>query len=234
MRTVQGVLAGILALTVTAAAQADDMPGDVSASGNEPFWRVDVTGDTLVLSRPDFDEIILSVIERRPADAGHVIVAASSSPALRAVLTLGEGPCSDTMADQTYPYTAEVELGDTVLTGCGGDPRDLLTAAESWTVTDLGGAAPVADTEITMTFSDAGAVSGSGGCNRFTSIYRITGEGMSFGPIGATRMACPGPAMDQEMRFFAALEQVRAFDIAEDGSLVLIGPEGPVLTASAP
>jgi hypothetical protein len=43
------------------------------------------------------------------------------------------------MADQTYPFTATLELGDTVLQGCGGDPRDLLTASEVWTVTEIAG-----------------------------------------------------------------------------------------------
>jgi uncharacterized membrane protein len=45
------------------------------------------------------------------------------------------------MADQTYPFTATLELGDTVLQGCGGDPRDLLTAEEVWTVTEIAGGA---------------------------------------------------------------------------------------------
>jgi uncharacterized membrane protein len=91
-------------------------PGDVSAAGNEPFWRVDIASDAFTLLRPDFDPLMLSVIDRSTgADGTHLIVSASSSPALRAVLSLAPGPCNDTMADQTYPYTATLELGDTVL-----------------------------------------------------------------------------------------------------------------------
>jgi hypothetical protein len=78
-----------------------------------------------------------------------VIVSASSSPALSAFLSLAPGPCADTMADQTYPYTATLELGDTVLRGCGGDPRDLLTASEVWTVTEIAGEPIVPGTEVT-------------------------------------------------------------------------------------
>jgi hypothetical protein len=82
---------------------------DVSASGNEPFWRVDVSGGEMMLTRPDFEPLILSVVERRSeADGTQVIVSATSSPALRAVLALAPGPCADTMADQTYPFTATV------------------------------------------------------------------------------------------------------------------------------
>jgi putative lipoprotein len=92
------------------------MPRDVTASGNEPFWRVDIASGDFTLTRPDFEPLMLSVTERRTqADGTFVIVSASSSPALRPVLSLAPGPCNDTMADQTYPFTATLELGDTVL-----------------------------------------------------------------------------------------------------------------------
>jgi heat shock protein HslJ len=117
------------------------------------------------------------------------------------------------MADQTYPYTATLELGDTVLQGCGGDPRDLLTAEEVWTVTEIAGEPIVPGTEVTMSFADSGAVAGSGGCNRFTALYELTGEGLSLGPAAATRMACPDDIMAKEQVFFAV------FDVAHGGVL---------------
>ena len=153
---------------------------------------------------------------------------------MRATLTLREVPCDDTMADQTFPFEAELELGETVLTGCGGDPRVLLASVETWVVDEIGGDRVPNEPAVTLSFDATEALSGSGGCNRFTSRYTVTGEGVSFGPIAATRMACPGPVMDQEARLFAALERVFAFDIADDGSLVLLGPEGPLIVARAP
>jgi hypothetical protein len=65
--------------------------------GNEPFWRVDIAADDFTLTRPDFEPLMLSVIERRTeADGTHLIVSASSSPALRAFLSLAPGPCATT------------------------------------------------------------------------------------------------------------------------------------------
>jgi uncharacterized membrane protein len=161
------------ALLCAAGASAQEMPRDVTASGNEPFWRVVIEAGDFTLTRPDFQPLILSVTERRTqADGTFVIVSASSSPALRAVLSLGPGPCNDTMADQTYPFTATVALGDNVLTGCGGDPRDLLTASEVWTVTEIAGAAPVEGTEVEIAFSPDGGLSGTGGCNRINALLR--------------------------------------------------------------
>jgi heat shock protein HslJ len=207
---------------------------DVSASGNEPFWRVDVSGGEMMLTRPDFDPLILSVVERRSeADGTQVIVSATSSPALRAVLALAPGPCADTMADQVYPFEATLELGDTVLTGCGGDPRDLLTASEVWTVTEIAGAGILEGTEVQIGFTDEGRFFGTAGCNRLMGVYMLTGEGLSFGGVASTMMACPDAIMAQEMAFSEALGQVISFDIGDGGELILRGPEGPVVRAVA-
>jgi len=215
-------------------AAAQEMPLNVTASGNEPFWRVQITSDQFRLARPDFPPLIMSVVDRQTAaDGSHTIVSATSSPALRAVLNLTPMPCADTMVDQTYPFTARLTLGDGVLDGCGGDPRDLLTSAETWTVTEIAGVAALPEPTLTIAFSETGAVSGSGGCNTYSAIYEITPEGLTFGPVASTRMACPGEIMPQEMAFFQALEGVFAFDITQDGGLVLNAAEGPVIRAEA-
>ena len=137
------------------------------------------------------------------------------------------------MADQVYPFAATLELGDTVLIGCGGDPRDLLTATEVWTVTEIAGAGIVEGTEVQIGFTDEGRIFGTGGCNRLMGGYMLTGEGLSFGAIASTMMACPDEIMAQDQAFFAVLETVRAFDIGEAGVLILLGPEGPVVRAVA-
>jgi uncharacterized membrane protein len=140
-------------------ALAQDMPGDVTAAGNEPFWRVEIAGAGFTLTRPDFEPLMLSVVERRTeADGTHVIVSASSSPALRAVLSLAPGPATTPWPTRPIRSTATLELGDTVLRGCGGDPRDLLTASEVWTVTEIAGEAIVEGTEVTLGFGPEGGL----------------------------------------------------------------------------
>lgn len=226
--------ATLLACLTATGARAQETPVDVTARGNEPFWRVDVAAGELTVTRPDAEPLVLSVVERRTeADGTEVIVSATSSPAFGAVLRLAPGPCADTMADQTYPFTASLDLGDTVLTGCGGDPRDLLTAVEVWRVTEIAGTELAAGTEGEIGFTDDGRVFGTGGCNRLMGDYEITGEGLSIGTIASTMMACPDAVMAQEETFVAALEQVRAFDIGAGGELILLGPEGPVVRAVA-
>ena len=47
-------IALLLAAVGASGAAAQDMPGDVSASGNEPFWRVEIEGEHLRADAPRF------------------------------------------------------------------------------------------------------------------------------------------------------------------------------------
>lgn len=224
------VLAAALASPAPLAAQT--YPENVSAAGNEPFWRVDVADGQFTLRRPDFDTLVLSVTSRTTTDDGGLVIEATmASPSFRATLTLSPGPCSDTMADQTYPFSAEVAMGDSAMTGCGGDPATLLTAVEEWTVTEIAGAPVPEGLEVTIGFDDDGGLFGTGGCNRMRSTYEITGEGLSLGAGATTMMACPEEIMTVEQNYLRALESVTSFDIGEDGELILRGPEGPAMVA---
>jgi heat shock protein HslJ len=67
-------------------------------------------------------------------------------------------------------------------------------------------------------------VQGFGGCNGFFGSYELEGDRLGFGPIGATRMACPDTG-DMEMAFFRVLGPETTFTI--DGeTLELMSPDG--------
>ncbi len=70
-----------------------------------------------------------------------------------------------------------------------------------------------------------GRAGGYGGCNRWFAEATRSGEALSFSAIGATRMACEGPAMALEQRWFAALERVRRATEA-NGELLLADSAG--------
>jgi heat shock protein HslJ len=59
------------------------------------------------------------------------------------------------------------------------------------------------------------------GCNNFFATYTLEGESLSFGPIGATRRACPDPGAHLETSFLSTLERTRRWEIA-DGLLLLL------------
>ena len=68
---------------------------------------------------------------------------------------------------------------------------------------------------------------GFGGCNRFFGSYESSGESLSFGALGATRMACP-EGMDLEQELFTALGKVTRYEL-DGGELRLL--EGDALVA---
>lgn len=71
-------------------------------------------------------------------------------------------------------------------------------------------------TPLTAEFS-GGRLFGSGGCNQYTTSYQTTGAQLSVGTIASTRMACPEPIMQQESRYFTALQGAQNYTINEQG-----------------
>jgi heat shock protein HslJ len=69
--------------------------------------------------------------------------------------------------------------------------------------------------------------SGSGGCNRVTGPYQLTGERMTFSHMASTMMMCPS-GMDMEQRFLKALDETKLWKI-EGQELKLMDGEGKVV-----
>src|SRR5215471_2652883 len=87
--------------------------------------------------------------------------------------------------------------------------------------------------EAYLFFDNAGRVSGSDSCNRLTGPYTLKGNGLSFGKMAVTTMACITDVPD---RFLAAPKGTSHYDII-DGKLQLYGATGKplaVFTRRAP
>ncbi|MFZ1643316.1 MAG: META domain-containing protein [Candidatus Contendobacter sp.] len=78
--------------------------------------------------------------------------------------------------------------------------------------------------EATAIFA-SGSVSGSGGCNRYTTSYTVADGKLTIGMAASTMMACPEPQTAVEQPFMAALAATRAYQI-EDGQLSLLDAGG--------
>ncbi|WP_075996859.1 META domain-containing protein [Salaquimonas pukyongi] len=78
-------------------------------------------------------------------------------------------------------------------------------------------------------FEAGGRVTGHAGCNRFFGSYETDGEKFKAGPLGATRMACPGAVMEKEQAFLSSLQNARRFT-RRGARLELIDGKGKVLT----
>ncbi|QGZ93876.1 META domain-containing protein [Terricaulis silvestris] len=95
-----------------------------------------------------------------------------------------------------------------------------LTGSEWALITD-------AQPSPTIDFTDQGA-SGFAGCNRWFSSIERTGDQLSFGDIGLTRMMCPAPQMTTERTYTDALNRTDHVRI-EGNELVLSGSGADLL-----
>lgn len=63
-------------------------------------------------------------------------------------------------------------------------------------------------------------VSGNSSCNNFSGKLNANENQISFGPMAATKMACPGSG---EQVFFNHLERVNSFDVQDDTLTMIMG-----------
>ena len=82
-------------------------------------------------------------------------------------------------------------------------------AGTHWLAEDIDRGGVLDRAQSRRRFLADGAVDGHGGCNAFQGGATPTATGFRFGPLAATRKACPAALMDQERRFLDALGRVR-------------------------
>jgi heat shock protein HslJ len=93
-----------------------------------------------------------------------------------------------------------------------------------WVLEDLGGTGVADRVQSSVRFEKDDKIVGWGGCNRYFAGFRSDGNSIDIGPIGSTRRICPSVVMDQEERFFKALEKARR--VAKQDTFLVIDVEG--------
>jgi len=89
-----------------------------------------------------------------------------------------------------------------------------------WSLEEIDGKVLVDRVQSTIRFEANDRISGWGGCNRYFAAVR-SGPGFTeIGPIGSTRRICQPVVMEQEDRFFEALQ--KACSIRLEGGHLLI------------
>ena len=117
------VPASVAAPATQDAPMAKRAPGDETppmqvfrAFGTEPFWNVNVEGNTLTYTTPE-DQAGIVMHGMRRAIEGGVEINGSDDGKFFA-LTVKAGTCSDGMSDNVYELTAEFRYGDMDYQGC--------------------------------------------------------------------------------------------------------------------
>jgi heat shock protein HslJ len=98
-----------------------------------------------------------------------------------------------------------------------------------WNLVELDGAHVPSGADIHITFDTEGRASGRSGVNSFFSQAEPGDDNaLTFGPVGATKMAGPEEDMNREHAFFQALDATRRFKMSPD-YLQLFDKAGAVL-----
>jgi heat shock protein HslJ len=82
------------------------------------------------------------------------------------------------------------------------------------------------ESEITLQFDRDGHVSGSGGCNRYSTTFKTGPSGeITFHAMALTKMACPEEIMAQEDAYLAALASATSYDVGAGQLQLFYGEE---------
>jgi heat shock protein HslJ len=98
----------------------------------------------------------------------------------------------------------------TACTSIAADERTF--EGTEWQVTAIDGQTTPRSENYRVNFRK-GQFGGRFGCNSFSGAYKVReGTILAVDPVGATEMACEGPAMDFESRGFRVLQQPMRID----------------------
>ncbi len=109
-----------------------------------------------------------------------------------------------------------------ILNKVASSPQQL--SGSKWLLEDLAGTGVVDNVQTTIEFGVDNRLGGNGGCNRYFTGYQLDGSNFTVGLIGSTQMICPPAVMNQEQKFFQALE--KASNLRIEGPYLFIDIEG--------
>ncbi len=195
------------------------------ARGHEPGWRLEAAGGRVSFAPAEGTPLEGPVGTALRVEDGERYAIEGDGLAF----TVARRICRDSMTGMPHPFAVTVETAAGTHGGCGGAPAALIEGVE-WRVTAIEGETLAPAIEVTLHVAD-GRVAGTSGCNRYGGSVTIGGEGIAFGAMMSTMMACEESRMRIERRFGEALAAVTRFDFAPDGRLVLYAGDRQVLTA---
>lgn len=204
------------------------------ASGNEPFWSLEINFDAgLSFKTPDGYEIAASVPKAVKAmDANEVRYVATTEKGTVTV-QIQKTECINDMSGEKLDYQVTVDTKQEAdreaktFKGCGRYLSDY-RINDIWALETVNGKAiskedfknNIPRLEINLKEQQ---VFGNGGCNEFSGTANVRGKKIAFGPFRSTEMACP--SLQFESKLFEALgNKTVAYAITPGKLLIDAGP----------
>ena len=221
-------LPALLLVLAVPAAGAVAAGQELICFGNEPSWRLDLSGaGEARFSQPDGQSARFRGSEARIEHRKESVWRGRGPGGRELVAFLRDGACSDTMSGTVHPVSINVSLPDgRHLAGCCRVPAAPASTAmlegASWRLTALPGhSVPAGNGAPTARF-EGGRVAGFSGCNRFTGGYTVDRDRLTIGNLAGTMMACPEPAMAVEKAFLAAFSGAQV--VKQEGGRLTLAP----------
>lgn len=102
---------------------------------------------------------------------------------------------------------------------------------KTWVVDDVNQEGIIDSSRATLNFDDKGRVAGRSFCNRYMGDYQENNGSIHIEQLAGTMMACPKAIMLAEQAFLKALTKAAAYQITEQGALLLIADEKVLIKA---
>ncbi|WP_372965174.1 META domain-containing protein [Marinobacter sp.] len=209
-------------------------PGAIESSframGTEPDWTAHIENGQASLTLPYDGEVLEGVWLQETVSNRHGRAYEAKVDERRIEITVARQLCEDAMAGSQYPAQVRLTIDGETFQGCGGDRERLLRGAE-WVVEDLAGEGIIDRSMMTLRFFGDNRISGRASCNRYMGSYALSGEGLTFGALGSTMMACHEPLMNQEQKFLKLMSDVVTGRIGKNGELLLETSAGDIIKA---
>lgn len=184
------------------------------ASGNEPFWSLEINTDSaMTFKTPDGYEITSPVPEPVKAMDANVVRYAATTEKGTLTVQIRKTECINDMSGEKSDYQVTIDTKYAadkevkIFKGCGRYLSDY-RINDIWALESVDGKAinkeafknNIPRLEINLKEQK---VFGNGGCNEFSGAAEVTGKRIKFGPFRSTKMACP--SLQFETKFFEAL-----------------------------
>ncbi|MET3112526.1 heat shock protein HslJ [Pedobacter sp. CG_S7] len=222
----------------TTGAPADKTNINFSATGNEPFWSLNIDFNaSMHFKTIDGYELIVPTVKGEKAADANVTRYYSVTPEGALTVQIFNQPCVDNMSGKNNDFKVQVNLkksGDKEeqsFNGCGNylGTYQLNTI---WTLQSIGSknidlkktSNRLPNMELNL---NEERVFGYAGCNRYSGSFKLEKDSITFGNLLSTKMACA--ALDVETEFLAALSaEKKPYKIVE--GVLYIGKGAKMLT----
>ncbi|MEO8517043.1 MAG: META domain-containing protein [Flavobacterium sp.] len=197
-----------------------------TASGNDPFWSLQIENDTVKLKSVALGQQIFKINSVKPlrASDSDVKMLRISTDTGKLNIQIVKGDCENTASGIVYPYfvTTEIQKKDesksTVLNGCGHYITDQ-RLNDIWVLEQIKGKKVTASEfqkelpKIEIN-TNTNHFTGYAGCNQINGSIFFEKDILRFSKIVTTKMMCQ--AQNREAEFLKTLESSTSYFIANN------------------